>query len=105
MIYDVVTHLDEEIDYIVRSRPTFVKTIFILCRYLPFIIGALRIYEIVGEVYIDDNVLGRNLACSSANCCLAVPGDTSLKHLVLFPADGLCRIYFYFANLCSVGLQ
>lgn len=56
VIYDVVTHLDEEIDYIVRSRPTFVKTIFILCRYLPFIIGALRIYEIVGEVYIDDNL-------------------------------------------------
>ncbi|KAG2139248.1 hypothetical protein DEU56DRAFT_901085 [Suillus clintonianus] len=54
-VYDVITHLDEEIDYIMRSRSIFVKAIFILCRYLPFVIGAVRIYEVVGEGYIDDN--------------------------------------------------
>ncbi|KAG1890504.1 uncharacterized protein F5891DRAFT_124570 [Suillus fuscotomentosus] len=56
VLYDVVTHLDEEIDYIVRSRFTSVKTIFILCRYLPFVIGALRMYDVVGEDYIDANL-------------------------------------------------
>ncbi|KAG2152599.1 uncharacterized protein EDB93DRAFT_1137505 [Suillus bovinus] len=56
VVYDVITHLDEEIDYIVRSRSTFVKTIFILCRYLPFVIGASRIFNVVGEDYIDDDL-------------------------------------------------
>jgi hypothetical protein len=41
----------------------------------------LIIDEIVGEVYIDDNVLGRELIFSSANRCLVVPSVTSLKHL------------------------
>lgn len=105
VLYDVVTHLDEEIDYIVRSRFTSVKTIFILCRYLPFIIGALRMYDVVGEDYIDANVLNRNPIFSFADRCLVVLGVMSRKHLDLFSPDGLCRIYFHFANLCSVGLQ
>ncbi|KAG2340319.1 hypothetical protein BDR05DRAFT_1061669 [Suillus weaverae] len=56
VVYDVGINLDEEIDYLVRSRSNFMKAIFVLCRYLPFIIGALRIYEVVGEGYIDDNL-------------------------------------------------
>ncbi|KAG1768770.1 hypothetical protein EV702DRAFT_715963 [Suillus placidus] len=56
VVYDVVTHLDEEIDYLVRSRSNFMKALFVLCRYLPFIIGALRIYEVVGEDHIDNNL-------------------------------------------------
>ncbi|KAG1727498.1 hypothetical protein EDB19DRAFT_194437 [Suillus lakei] len=55
VVYDVVTHLDDEIDYLGRPRSNFVKVVFILCRYLPFIIGALRIYDVVGQRYIDDN--------------------------------------------------
>ncbi|OAX32386.1 hypothetical protein K503DRAFT_787231 [Rhizopogon vinicolor AM-OR11-026] len=42
-LYDVVTHLDEEIDYVTKSGSPSVKVIFILCRYLPFIIGILRV--------------------------------------------------------------
>ncbi|KAJ8581488.1 hypothetical protein M405DRAFT_868642 [Rhizopogon salebrosus TDB-379] len=48
-LYDVVTHLDEEIDYMGRSGSPSVKVIFILCRYLPFVIGIIRIpIDVVG---------------------------------------------------------
>ncbi|OJA21323.1 hypothetical protein AZE42_03883 [Rhizopogon vesiculosus] len=57
LLYDVVTHLDEEIDYVTKSGSPSVKVIFILCRYLPFIIGILRVpIDVVGAGVNDDKV-------------------------------------------------
>ncbi|KAG0693809.1 hypothetical protein DFH29DRAFT_1006911 [Suillus ampliporus] len=55
VVYDVVTHLDEEIDYIMRSKSISIKVIFILCRYLPIITGAIRIpFWVVGASINDE---------------------------------------------------
>ncbi|KAG0695566.1 hypothetical protein DFH29DRAFT_264745 [Suillus ampliporus] len=55
VVYDVVTHLDEEIDYIMRSKSISVKVIFILCRYLPIIIGAIQTpFYVVGASINDE---------------------------------------------------
>ncbi|KAG1731076.1 uncharacterized protein EDB91DRAFT_734247 [Suillus paluster] len=64
VVYDVVTHLDEEIDYLVRSRSISIKGIFIMCRYLPIIIGAMRIPINVVGVSIDDEMRLTSM-CSS----------------------------------------
>ncbi|KAG0693807.1 hypothetical protein DFH29DRAFT_1006909 [Suillus ampliporus] len=84
VVYDVVTHLDEEIDYIMRSKSIPLKVIFILCRYLPIIIGAIRIPFWVVGASINDEVLNCNSVSSSANHHLDVADIELLEHLALF---------------------
>ncbi|OAX34882.1 hypothetical protein K503DRAFT_412796 [Rhizopogon vinicolor AM-OR11-026] len=70
LFYDIVTHLDDEIDFLVKSRSTSIKVIFIFCRYLPFVIGALRIPTDLVGAELDDKIvclaLLRSSICTSS---------------------------------------
>ncbi|KAG2359836.1 hypothetical protein BDR07DRAFT_188213 [Suillus spraguei] len=43
VVYDLVTNLADELDYLLRSRMTLAKGLFLGCRYTPFVICALHI--------------------------------------------------------------
>ncbi|OJA10084.1 hypothetical protein AZE42_07284 [Rhizopogon vesiculosus] len=66
LFYDIVTHLDDE------SRSTSVKVIFIFCRHLPFVIGALRIPTDLAGAELDDENVCLTLLRSSIWLCLVL---------------------------------
>ncbi|KAG2068354.1 hypothetical protein BDR04DRAFT_783476 [Suillus decipiens] len=43
VVYDLVTNLADELDYLLGSRMTLAKGLFLACRYTPFVICALHI--------------------------------------------------------------
>ncbi|KAG2121324.1 hypothetical protein DEU56DRAFT_834519 [Suillus clintonianus] len=43
LMYDFATNLDEELDYLMGSRMTLAKGLFLGCRYIPFVLCALHI--------------------------------------------------------------
>ncbi|KAG0702120.1 hypothetical protein DFH29DRAFT_1079687 [Suillus ampliporus] len=42
VVYDFVANLDVELDYLLNSRTTLAKVLFLGCRYIPFVICALH---------------------------------------------------------------
>ncbi|KIK45421.1 hypothetical protein CY34DRAFT_535495 [Suillus luteus UH-Slu-Lm8-n1] len=42
VVYDFVTNLGDELDYLMGSRMTLAKGLFLGCRYTPFILCALH---------------------------------------------------------------
>ncbi|OAX40699.1 hypothetical protein K503DRAFT_589082 [Rhizopogon vinicolor AM-OR11-026] len=52
VVYDFLTNLDDELDYLLNSRTTLAKVLFIACRYIPFVLCALHVpmaFGVIGE--------------------------------------------------------
>ncbi|KAG1777918.1 hypothetical protein EV702DRAFT_1268047 [Suillus placidus] len=105
LVYDFVTNLGDELDYLLSSRMTLAKGLFLGCRYIPFVICAMHVriaLPLSVEAcpgLVESNILFLGILLLCAECIFV------LRTYALWNCDRRVRIallVLYLALLCGV---
>lgn len=104
-MYDFVTNLGDELDYLLNSRMTLAKGLFLGCRYIPFVICAMHVRIILSlsveacPGLVESNILFLGILLLCAEFIFV------LRTYALWNCDRRVRIallVLYLALLCGV---
>ncbi|KAG1807842.1 uncharacterized protein BJ212DRAFT_1590304 [Suillus subaureus] len=104
VVYDFVTNLGDELDYLLGSRMTLAKGLFLGCRYTPFVICAMHARTVLSPsiegcpVLVEGNILLLVIVLLCAECIFV------LRTYALWNCDRRVRIalsVLYLALLCG----
>ncbi|KAG0694166.1 hypothetical protein DFH29DRAFT_336737 [Suillus ampliporus] len=107
VVYDFMTNVDVELDYLLNSRPTLAKGLFLGCRYIPFVICALHLAMVLSwgveacPGLAQSNILFLGILLLCAECVFV------LRTYALWNRDRRVRnalLIVFLAFLCGVIL-
>ncbi|KAG1746039.1 uncharacterized protein EDB91DRAFT_1335281, partial [Suillus paluster] len=105
VVYDFVSNLDDEINYLLNSRTTLAKGLFLGCRYIPFVILTLHVamafsWGVEACLWLaQSNILFLGILLLCAECIFV------LRTYALWNRDRHVRkalLIFFLALLCGV---